>query len=47
MVGSTRLLRDRQAPDYDGVKDEYRSETGLEVVTERVHALLTGMTGAN
>ncbi len=47
MVGSTRLLRDRQAPDYDGVKDEYRSETGLEVVTERVHALMTGMTGAS
>ncbi len=47
MVGSTRLLRDRQAPDYDGVKDEYRSETGLQVDLERTHAIMTGMTGAN
>jgi hypothetical protein len=43
-VGSTRLLKDRQAPDYDGVKDEYRSETGLQVKHERRHALLTGVT---
>ncbi len=47
MVGSTRLLRDRQAPDYDGVKDEYRSETGLEVALERTCAIMTGMTGAS
>lgn len=43
-VGSTRLLRDRQAPDYDGVKDEYRSETCIQVIHERRHALLTGVT---
>jgi hypothetical protein len=43
-VGSTRLLPNRQAPDYDGVKDEYRSETCLQVVHERRHALLTGVT---
>lgn len=43
-VGSTRLLKDRQAPDYDGVKDEYRSETCLQVKHERRHALLTGVT---
>src|SRR5262252_162123 len=43
-VGSTRLLKDRQAPDYDGVKDEYRSETCLQVMHERRHALLTGVT---
>lgn len=44
MVGQTQLLKDRQAPDYDGVKDEYRSETGVQVVHERRHALLTGIT---
>lgn len=44
VVGSSRLLRDRQAPDYDGVKDEYRSETGVEVIHERRHAILTGIT---
>jgi Family of unknown function (DUF5309) len=43
-VGGTRLLKDRQAPDYDGVKDEYRSETCLQVMHERRHALLTGVT---
>jgi hypothetical protein len=43
-VGGTRLLPDRQAPDYDGVKDEYRSETGLQVMHERRCALLTGVT---
>ena len=42
-VGKTQLLRDRQAPDYDGVKDEYRSETGIQVRHERKHALLTGV----
>ena len=42
-VGGTRLLPNRQAPDYDGVKDEYRSETGLQVIHERRHALLTGV----
>jgi hypothetical protein len=42
-VGSTRLLPNRQAPDYDGVKDEYRSETCLQVIHERRHALLTGV----
>jgi hypothetical protein len=43
-VGSTRLLANRQANDYDGVKDEYRSETCLQVTHERRHALLTGVT---
>jgi hypothetical protein len=43
-VGSTRLLPNRQANDYDGVKDEYRSETCLQVQHERRHALLTGVT---
>lgn len=43
-VGKTQLLRDRQAPDYDGVKDEYRTETCIQVKHERRHALLTGIT---
>lgn len=42
-VGQTQLLKDRQAPDYDGVKDEYRSETCLQVIHERNHALMTGV----
>jgi hypothetical protein len=42
-VGSTRLLPDRQAPDYDGVKDEYRTETCIQVIQEARHALLTGV----
>jgi hypothetical protein len=44
VVGQTQLLKDRQAPDYDGVKDEYRSETGIQVIHERRHAVLTGVT---
>lgn len=44
-VGQTRLLPNRHAPDYDGVKDEYRSETCIQVIHERRHALLTGVTG--
>jgi hypothetical protein len=44
VVGQTQLLKDRQAPDYDGVKDEYRSETGIQVIHERKHAVLTGVT---
>jgi len=47
IVGSSRLLRDRQANDYDGVKDEFRSETGLEVAHERKHAILTGITASS
>lgn len=43
-VGKTQLLRDRQAPDYDGVKDEYRTETGIQVKHERKSAILTGIT---
>jgi hypothetical protein len=44
IVGQTQLLKDRQAPDYDGVKDEYRSETGIQVMHERRNAVLTGVT---
>lgn len=44
VVGQTQLLKDRQAPDYDGVKDEFRSEEGIQVIHERRHAILTGIT---
>lgn len=40
----TKLLTNRQAPDYDGFKDEYLTEFSLEVKHERRHALLTGIT---
>lgn len=41
---ATRLEADVQAPDYDGFKDQYRTEVGLAVQHERKHALLTGVT---
>lgn len=40
----TRLWENVQAPDYDGRKHEYRSELSLEVIHERRHAKLTGVT---
>ncbi len=42
-VGQTQLLKNRQAPDYDGVKDEFRSETGVQCVQQRTHFLITGI----
>lgn len=39
----TRLLTNRQSPDYDGFKDEYLSEIGLQVEHERRHSILTGV----
>jgi hypothetical protein len=39
----TRLKENVQAPDYDGFKDEYITETSLQVTHERRHALLTGV----
>lgn len=40
----TRLKENVQAPDYDGFKDEYITETSLQVSHERRHSLLTGVT---
>lgn len=40
---STRLKTNVQAPDYDGFKDEYKTEISLQVIHERRHALLTGV----
>jgi hypothetical protein len=39
----TRLRTNVQAPDYDGFKDQYLSETSIQIVHERRHALLTGI----
>lgn len=41
----TKLFQNRQAPDYDGFKDEYLTECSIQVQHERKHALLTGVTG--
>lgn len=41
---TTRLKRNVQAPDYDGRKHEYITETTIQVIHERRHALLTGIT---
>jgi hypothetical protein len=36
----TKLYQNRQAPDYDGFKDEYLTECSIQVQHERKHALL-------
>jgi len=41
----TKLKQNVQAPDYDGVKHEYISESSFQIVHERRHAKLTGVTG--
>ena len=41
----TKLKMNVQSPDYDGVKHEYISEASFQVVHERRHAKLTGITG--
>ena len=43
-LSPTRLRSNVQSPDYDGEKDEWRSEVSLQVQHERRHALLTGVT---
>lgn len=39
----TKLLRDRQAPDIDGVSHEYLTDAGLQVEFEHSHASLFGI----
>lgn len=39
----TRLKTNVHAPDYDGFKDQYITEVSLQVIHERRHALLTGV----
>jgi len=41
----TRLKMNVQSPDYDGVKHEYITEASFQIVHERRHQLLTGITG--
>lgn len=41
----TKLYENVHAPDYDGFKDEYKTELSIQVQHERKHALLTGVTG--
>lgn len=36
----TELLENRQAPDADGVLHEYRTECGMELLQDRVHAIV-------
>ena len=40
----TVQLRNRQAPDYDGVKEEYLTEHTFRVEIEKSHQLWTGIT---
>lgn len=40
----TTLLENRQAPDIDGVIHEYRTECGLELLQDKVHAVIKGWT---
>ncbi len=42
----TRFLANRQAPDYDTVKDEYITECGLEGRFEQAHGLCKNMSAA-
>jgi hypothetical protein len=41
----TRLKLNVQAPDFDGVKHEYITEASFQIIHERRHAKLTGVTG--
>jgi hypothetical protein len=40
----TKVLPNRQPNDQDGRKDEYLSEVGVQVGTEKAHGVLTGIT---
>ena len=44
-LDDTRLKQNVQAPDYDGVKHEYITEASFQIIHERRHAKLTGITG--
>jgi hypothetical protein len=41
----TKLLKDRQAPDRDGLLDEWLTEAGLQFGEAKCHGVLTGVTG--
>lgn len=40
-IDDTQLLKDRQSPGVDGIKDEYLTEAGLELIQEKTHGLIT------
>lgn len=41
----TDLLKNRQAPDYDGRKDEWLTEAGFEIQYPESHAYIEGLSG--
>jgi len=41
----TVQLRNRQAPDYDGVKEEYLTEFTVRIEQEKTHQIWQGITG--
>jgi hypothetical protein len=41
---STKLLKNRQAPDEDSTKEEYLTEFTLEIGNEKNHAVLKAVT---
>ena len=41
----TKLYKNRQAPDRDGLLDEWITEAGLQFGEAKCHAVLTGVTG--
>jgi hypothetical protein len=42
---NTKLRMDIQAPDLDGIKDEYLTEAGWEIANPLVHGIVKGVTG--
>ena len=40
-IDDTSLLKDRQGNGVDGVTDEYLTESGLEILQEKTHAVIT------
>lgn len=43
---NTKMMTNIQAPDLDGTKEQYICEAGLDVMQEKVHGLIYGITGA-
>jgi hypothetical protein len=41
----TKLYTNRQTPDRDGLKDEWITECGLQIMQPKLHGVLTGVTG--
>jgi hypothetical protein len=44
-IDDTMFIKNRQQPGEDAAKDEFLTETGLEVHFEKTHAYLQGITG--